>query len=332
MKYFTEPQGRFVIKVPTEWQYKNVFFGYEEKSPFSFELYENPVGAFQISCYSEKEKPINKNVKIQKANHRNLDFIKARMDDDEFNMHLWYATVEDHMFMAKYIYDPNKENDPEIKVELKKVEECLATLEFLSEDNRILAISFDKYEKFMASLAASFDLKSKAIENKSLIEFVIITANQIDAYLRLSLVMIKQLDDKTNDIAIQLLYQGETDPPMMERKIYKEAKDHKIISEDVFNGLESLYKSRNKVVHRYVISEFKTRDLYQIAYEYEIICEEVRLVMRDIENRQFSERIGIYGDGQDPQEEPDEKYLKLLFSQVNDKHLIEDLKREIKTT
>ena len=86
------------------------------------------------------------------------------------------------------------------------------------------------------------------------------------------------------------------------------------------------------MVHRYVISEFKTRDLYQIAYEYEIICEEVRLVMRDIENRQFSERIGIYGDGQDPQEEPDEKYLKLLFSQVNDKHLIEDLKREIKTT
>ena len=38
MKYFTHPKGTFVIKIPVEWQYKNVAVGYEEKSPFSFEF------------------------------------------------------------------------------------------------------------------------------------------------------------------------------------------------------------------------------------------------------------------------------------------------------
>jgi hypothetical protein len=65
MKYFTEPKGIFIIKIPVEWQYKNVAVGIDEISPFSFELYENNTGAFQISCYSEKEKKINTSIKTK---------------------------------------------------------------------------------------------------------------------------------------------------------------------------------------------------------------------------------------------------------------------------
>ena len=35
LKYFTEPSGRFVIKIPTEWQYKNIEVGHEQISPFT---------------------------------------------------------------------------------------------------------------------------------------------------------------------------------------------------------------------------------------------------------------------------------------------------------
>jgi hypothetical protein len=51
MNYVTEPRGKFIIQVPLEWQYKNVAIGFEETSPFGFQLYENEVGALQISCY-----------------------------------------------------------------------------------------------------------------------------------------------------------------------------------------------------------------------------------------------------------------------------------------
>lgn len=330
MKYFTEPNGKFVIKIPIEWQYKNVAVGYEEISPFSFESYENPIGAFQLSCYSEKEKNFNRNIPPQKYNTNKLQFIKQRMDGEGFNIHLWYAIVEDRMFMAKYIYDTPKHDDPKIKAELEKAESALATLELLSPDKRNLTLEFDKYEKFIASLAASFDLKNKAIENKSIIELMIIIANQIDAYLRMAIVMKKQLKDKTNRIDIALLFQGENDTPIMERKIYKQAKELAIISQDTFDKLEKLYGERNKVVHRYIISDFKTVYLYEIIYEYDILCEVVRQSLKDVEDLQFKEGIGIHGNGRNPNEEPTEQNINMLYSQVNDKHLIKDLFREIK--
>lgn len=330
MKYFTEPNGKFVIKVPTEWQYKNIAVGHEEVSPYSFELYENSIGAFQLSCYSEQEKPINKNVPVQKYDNNKLDFIKQRMDGGGFNMHLWYAVVEDHMFMAKYIYDTSKQDDTEVKTELEKAELALATLELISPDKRNLALELDKYEKFMASLAASFDLKNRAIENKSVIELMIIIANQIDAYLRMAIVMKNQLQEKTNRIDIALLYQGETDTPIMERKIYKQARDLGIITQDTFDKLDKLYTERNKVVHRYIISEFKTVYLYEIVCDYETVCETVRQSLKVVEDLQFAEGIGIHGNGRNPDEEPTEQNINMLYSQVNDKHLIRDLFRDIK--
>ncbi|MFD1166678.1 hypothetical protein ACFQ2C_13780 [Sphingobacterium daejeonense] len=330
MKYFTEPNGKFVIKVPTEWQYKNIAVGQDEVSPFSFELYENSIGAFQLSCYSDQEQPINKSVPVQKFDANKLDFINQRMDGGGFNIHLWYAVVEDHMVMAKYIYDTSKQDNPEVKTELEKAELVMTTFELISPNKRNLALEFDRYEKFMVSLAASFDLKNRAIQNKSVIELMIIIANQIDAYLRMAIVMKKQLQEKTNRIDIALLYQGETDTPIMERKIYKQAKDLRIISQDIFDKLDRLYTERNKVVHRYIISEFKTVYLYEIVYEYETVCETVRQSLKVVEDLQFTEGIGVHGNGRHPDEEPTEQDVNMLYSQVNDKHLIRDLFREIK--
>lgn len=331
MKIFTEPNGKFIVEIPTEWRYANVAANYEEKSPFSFQPYEKPSWAFQISCYSNSEKLQNKNVPIQKYDTPNLDFVELRKDEDGFNMHIWGASVEDHTIMAKYIYDSNKENDKEIRFELGRIKKALSTIQLLSPENRRLACELDKYEKFMASLAASFDLKNEALNNRSFIEFSIIVANQIDAYLRLCIVMTDQLKNKTDKIDIKLLYQSPTDKPVMERKIYSMAKEKGIIDEKVFEQLESLYLERNKMVHRYIISEFRTCQLIEIAYHYESICETIRLITRNIEDLQFESKIGIYGNGKHPLEEPNEDAMNFLYSQVNDKHLISEFERKIAT-
>ena len=329
MKYFTHPKGTFVIKIPVEWQYKNVAVGYEEKSPFSFELYEDEVGCFQISCYSKDEKPINPTFKVQSFNSDNLEFIEQRMDGGGFNMHLWAAVVEDHMFMAKYIYDTDKEHSDKVKAELLKAVESLKTLQLLSPKVREEAIITDKYEKFMSSLAASFDLLNEAFENKSAITIVIIIANQIDAYLRLALVMTTQLEKNTDDIDISFLHQGENDKPITERKIYSLAKKANIIGSELFEELERLYKIRNKMVHRYIISEFRTRDIDDLSIEYIYVCEDVRLILEEIENEQFKKNIGIYGGERNPQDEHSAESINFLYAQVNDKHLIHKRNRKL---
>lgn len=56
MKHWTEPNGILLIKIPTDWQYLNSGLSdYEEKSPYGFQPYENPIGCFQLSCYPLSE-------------------------------------------------------------------------------------------------------------------------------------------------------------------------------------------------------------------------------------------------------------------------------------
>ena len=328
MKHFTEPNGKFIIEIPNDWQYKNKIVGDEEISPFSFEKYEKSIGCFQISCYSKHEKEFS-TTNAQKVDNKNLDFITKRMDGGGFNMHLWYAVVYDHFFMIKYIYDTKKANTKAIKNELVKAENSLKTLQLIGEKSRKEALIIDKYEKFMSYLTASFDIKNKALENNSAIEFVIIIANQIDAYLRLCIVMKKQLNEKTDEIDIKFLSQAENDTPFMEKQIYKLAKELNVIDEEVYNSLFNLYGLRNKMVHRYIISEITTKEIYNIADQYEEICEIVRLKLKIVEETQANEKIGIYKNGCPANEDLPNEFIKSLHSQVNDKHSLKDLYRKI---
>lgn len=329
-KWFTEPTGLFVIKIPVEWKYSNVASGIKESSPFSFQTYQDPKYAFQISCYTEEQQKPNLKVPNQKSDSNNLNFEKFRLDGDGFNVHVWGATVENHSFFAKYIYKTEEQHLDEIENGLVLSIQALKSLQLLSKKNRKLALDLDKYEKFMSSLGASFDIKMRALKRDAFIEVIIITSNQIDAYLRLAIVLKKQLAEKTNDFEVKFFYQGKGDKSIMERHIYKRAFENSIIDKKQYDDLEELYKKRNEVVHRYIISELKTNEFIQIAYKYELICEKIRLILRELEQEQFQEGIGIHGTSHNPHGDISEGILSFYHSQINDKHLLKELERNIK--
>lgn len=328
MKYFTHPEGIFEMKIPLDWYYKNEVAGYENKSPFSFELFENTQGCFQISCYNKNEKKINPNLPKNTFNKDNLEFIRNELPDSEFKILLWATVVEDYFFMAKYICQPTKLNSKIIEKQILKVERCLSTLMCLSPERREYSINFDRFEKFNASLAASYDLKNKAIKNRSFIEHIVINANQIDAYIRLCIVHKLQIIENSVLFNLEYLYQGETDKPLMEKKIYDKAKEMQILSKEQHERLYSLYDLRNKVVHRYIITDIKTLELSEIGYEYEILCEEIRLILVDIETEQFEKQVGYHGS-KNPHRERDKSFVKELSSMVNDKHFYKEFYRKI---
>ena len=86
----------------------------------------------------------------------------------------------------------------------------------------------------MASIATTIDLKNRAIENNSFIEYVVLSANSIDASLRLSIILISQIENKNDEIDTNLLFQSESDKPIMEREIYKQSLDKGIISQEIY--------------------------------------------------------------------------------------------------
>jgi len=328
MKYFIHPDGIFEIKIPLDWHYKNEVVGYENKSPFSFELFQNTQGCFQISCYHKSEQKINPNLPKNTYNNDKLDFIKTELPDPEFKILLWATVVEDYFFMAKFVCQPTKHNSNIIEKQIEKVESSLDTLMCLSPDRREFAINYDRFDKFNASLAASFDLKNKAIKSSSFIELIIINANQIDAYLRLCIVHKFQTIENTILFKLDYLYQGDNDKPIMEKKIYDKAKEMNILSEEQHNKLCKLYDLRNKVVHRYIITDIKTMELRKISYDYELLCENIRLILADIETEQFEKKVGYHGSS-DPHKKIDQDHVDELFSMVNDKHFYKEFHRKV---
>ena len=329
MKHWTEPNGIFIVNIPIEWQYKNVVvLNGIEKPPYSFEPYENQFGCFQLSCYFLSEKGINPNFPVQKANSK-ITWLESRMDDQEFDVFLWHAQVDDQLCMAKYIYSKTERKKSKTKKQLKKAKTVLDSLRVIPKDERAHATHLNKYDNFIGSLMATYDLRKNAFNSNSYIELIVIVSNQIDAFLRLSIVLHKQLLNETNDIEIKYLFQANDERGIIERKIYTEAFELNIINEELNEKLNLLYNQRNRVIHRFIISHLKTRKIVEIAYEYLLICEDVRLVVKNYEEEQFGKGFGIYGTGFSKDDEFDENDQKIAFSMVNDKHQIEALKRKL---
>jgi ribosomal protein L20A (L18A) len=329
MKHWTEPKGILLIQIPTEWQYRNsAVEGVEESSPFSFEPYENAVGCFQISCY-----PLEELAPKIAEDHPNgvsrLEWKHSRIYDSEFCVHMFFGALADQALIGKYIHDAELDNDKRIERELRVVKDILKSVVVVPPSDRKLASDMNKFDRFEGALAASYDLLNNAIESESFIEAIAVVTNQIDAFLRLSIVIAIQLENETDEIQIEYLYQSDNERGIMERKIFEDAFKYNIITEEIYEELASLYKLRNRVIHRYIISNIKTRDLPNIAVKYLEAAEKVRLALRDLENRQVKCHFGVYGKKFGKVSAPDEKTIKRLYANVNDKHIVGKFIRKV---
>lgn len=329
MKHWTEPNGIFLIQIPTGWQYLNpVVEGEEEKSPYSFQPYENAKGCFQISCYPLEELAPKLADKYPNG-VPSLTWRPSRMDDSEFRVHMFFGALADQALIGKYIYDANLKNDERTNEELRVVDNILKSLVIVPPGDRKLASDMEKFDRFQGALAASYDLLDNAIESDSFIEVIAVSANQIDAFLRLSIVIAIQLKNQTDEVPLKYLFQAEDERGLMERKIYDDALKYNVITDNDHKELNSLYKLRNRVIHRYIISDIKTRDLPGIALRYVEASEKVRLILRDLENEQKCCQYGVYGKKFMKFSEPDDEAVKRLFADVNDKHLIRKFARNV---
>jgi hypothetical protein len=64
--------------------------------------------------------------------------------------------------------------------------------------------------------------------------------------------------------------------------------------------LISLYNTRNKVIHRYVISDLRSNDIAQLVYLYSQINYKLADYLSSLEKRQYKEQIDIYKGDMNP--------------------------------
>lgn len=328
MKHWTEPNGILLIRIPIDWQYLNPGLNeYEEESPYGFQPYEDPIGCFQLSCYPLSELAPS----VADANPqgvKKLIWKESRKDDSEFCTHLFFGAYHDQALIGKYIYDSVLEGDDRIAQQLKIVNQILNSVVIVPPSDRKLAADLDKFDRFTGSLAASHDLLNAAIDSESFVEIIAIAANQIDAYLRLSLVIAKQINEQTNDIETRYLFQADGERGIMERKVFDDALKFDVIDQEAFDDLSALYDLRNRVIHRYIISNIRTRDLVDIARRYLNALETMRQTLRGFEQRQADKPFGVYGKKLGNPSVTEDS-VRRLHASANDKHLIESFRRNV---
>jgi hypothetical protein len=154
--------------------------------------------------------------------------------------------------------------------------------------------------QFMDGLVAASELLQRAAENGFFIEYICLAASIIDGHLRMGLIFAHQLKTCSSEPLEELLRQTNAGPIISERQIYKRAAQEGVIDDGLFGKLEDLYIKRNRVVHRYIISELTTQEVLQIATEFEQLLPAVSTAVGNLGAKQVQLGIGMSRSGEMP--------------------------------
>lgn len=161
-------------------------------------------------------------------------------------------------------------------------------------------IEKSRFEHFMNGFVAAAQLLHRAAENGFFVEYVCLAASVIDGGLRIGLILQHQLKTRSSEVLNDLLFQGADDTIVTEREVYRRARTENVIDEKLFQKLEGLYRERNRVVHRYIISDLTTRRVLEIAVRFEQILPAVNQAIGLLETRQVESGVGMTRTGEMP--------------------------------
>src|SRR5207245_5881393 len=89
--------------------------------------------------------------------------------------------------------------------------------------------SWKAFTEFISGFAAARELHARAGKAGSFVESVCLGASLVDALLRVGLVLQHQLDHRTRDIPLDLVFQGPSAQPVSECEIYSRYRTNLVI-------------------------------------------------------------------------------------------------------
>lgn len=153
--------------------------------------------------------------------------------------------------------------------------------------------SLEIFQNFLRAFGATRLLLQRAYERGSLIEGLVLYAALADGFCRICLVLKEQLEKRSMDINQKYIYQHDDEQNFSERKIYHLVFERKIIGKNLFKELNTLYNIRNKVIHRFFISEVEYSHLEIVCTRYEKVYEQLHKITYNLESEQIKQGAGM---------------------------------------
>ena len=315
MRKFLEPNGVFELKIPITWEYslKN-----DKVHTFQdCEIWKSDT--FQLSL-------IRLETPEQETNVSSLLMASTKINDKDIIYHVLPETHRNDFSTKKWIRKFERtivfftltyttESNPElesltIQERVEIVKAVIQSFKLIEDKKRESHIKSFRFESFLQGVATTMYILNNSIENKAFIETICILANQIDALLRTGIILKSQLINRNNEIDTEWIYQGPDDRKKSEKDIYKKANELGIINTSELTQLYNLFEHRNRVIHRFIISEITYAEVEDIAYSYYQLQESIYKTIYDLESEQIKLGIGMTIQGTDEKNIPATEIIK----------------------
>lgn len=294
MKRFIDEKGIFEIRIPATWKYfldKGKVHTFQEYQIWKSDTFQLSINELNTQ---EEEENFNRSCK---------GLSKTKIDDEDYfslpnspDLKSWIKRFGSKVVMFTFIYPNNP--DPELDSrtldeKISMVHTAVKSFKLIDATHRESTMNSYRFEMFLQGVGATSLILSNAISNKAFIEATCILASQIDALLRIGIILKNQINNNNKDIDVEWIYQGLSDKKKSEKDIYKKGLDLGIIDQNVFDELYRLYDDRNRVIHRFIISEITLAEVEDIAYNYYQRQKAINKIIYDLETEQIEKNVGM---------------------------------------
>ena len=315
MKEFVESNGLFELEMPISWRYRLLrgeIHTFENVDDFKAPM-------FQISLVENNQKGIKtrlaelvKNAPVEQFGE-NLLYCLPDNKIDNIITKIWSSIISGYIVNFSLTYSSVDIDNVKFAEYLSETQEVIKSFRVIEPEHRQDKLILYILTSFIKGIAASMVILNNAVEHNAFIEATCILANQVDALLRIGIVLKSQLINRNNKIAKRWICQGVNDKKISEKDVYIEAKSLGIIDDELYNKLIALYEDRNRVIHRFIISEITFNEVEHITFHYYQISNEINSRIYKIEQEQIEAGVGMTAVDKNG------NFKELLDRWVNDK-------------
>jgi hypothetical protein len=160
----------------------------------------------------------------------------------------------------------------------------------------------DKLNNFVHAFGAARVLIQKANAEGALLEGLALYAALTDGFLRIGLVLKRQIVKKTMAVDDVLISQEKGGQYYTERQIQRMAHGEGIIPQEIFDELSALYDKRNDAIHKFFLTGLQYAHLPPFLERYEVMYKTLNRIVYDLEAEQIKKGVGMSAPGKDTKE------------------------------
>jgi N-methylhydantoinase A/oxoprolinase/acetone carboxylase beta subunit len=150
-----------------------------------------------------------------------------------------------------------------------------------------------EFTNFLYGFGALRKLIYKANKDGALIEGIVTYAALVDGFLRIGLILKRQLINKNEDIDLALISQTSSTQYLSERKVFKLALTESVIEPSLFSEISGLYERRNEIVHRFLLTPQTYAQIPPTLERYEVVYKKLTAIVRMLEEAQVQSKVGM---------------------------------------